>query len=196
MSGVVPSAQPPPPLPERPVRPVRFWRWRRNPLRRRTDRIEARITLALLLLVPPLGCAALVAAGDTAQRHYRAVAEREARTRHQVTAVVIGAAPPAEVRLTAPDGRTRTVLTAVPPGRTAGDTVRVWVSSDGTPTGPPMPAGEIRSRAVGWAMLAFLTVALLGYAVHAIAVLALRWRNLAAWDARWAETAPRWTTSP
>ncbi|MEV7289364.1 hypothetical protein AB0O01_33255 [Streptomyces sp. NPDC093252] len=214
MSGAVPPAQPPPrPRPERPLRPVRpvpFWRWRRNPLRRRTDRLEAWSALALVLLVPLLGLTALFGAGDAAERHYRAVAAREAQTRHHLAAVLVRDAPehpepgsdearlaryPAEVRFTAPDGRTRTAAAEVPPGLAAGDGVRVWVAADGTPAGPPMTADEIRSRTMGWALLAFLAVALAGCAVHGAAVLALRRRNLATWDAHWAETAPRWTTS-
>ncbi|MET8831964.1 hypothetical protein ABZX40_14375 [Streptomyces sp. NPDC004610] len=211
MSGAIPPAQPPPrPRPVRPVRPVPFWRWRRNPLRRRTDRLEAWSALALVLLVPLLGLAALFTAGDTAERHYRALAEREARTRHHLAAVLVRDAPehpepgsdearlaryPAEVRFTAPDGRTRTATAEVTPGLAAGDGVRVWVAADGTLTEPPMTSDEIRSRTMGWAMLAFLAVTLAGFVVHGVAVLALRRRNLAAWDARWAETAPRWTTS-
>ncbi|MFE2046785.1 hypothetical protein ACFXAZ_38900 [Streptomyces sp. NPDC059477] len=209
MSGDIPPAQPPPadqPCP--PVRPVPFWRWRRNPLRRRTDRLEARIALALALLVPLLAGAALFLAGDTAQRHYRATAEREEHTRRHITAVLVHDTPghpepgsdearhsryPAEVRFTAPSGGVRTGTTDVLPGLPADSPVRVWVTTDGTLTEPPMTADEIRSRTAGWALLAFLAVALAGYAVHVVVARALRRRNLAAWDARWAETAPRWT---
>ncbi|MFJ4685368.1 hypothetical protein [Streptomyces sp. NPDC088789] len=210
MSGVIPPAQPPP-APPAPVRPVPFWRWRRNPLRRRTDRLESWTALVLLLTVPLLGLAAMYAVGDTAHRHYRAEADRQYATRHLVTAALVHGAPrhpepgsdearetryPVTVRLTAPDGGTRTGRTEVPPGLSEGDTVRVWVAADGTITEPPMPPEEVRSRALGWALLTFLTVALTGVVAFAATVLALRRRNLAAWDLKWAETAPRWTISP
>jgi hypothetical protein len=54
---------------------------------------------------------------------------------------------------------------------------------------------QIRSRTMGWAILAFLAVALAGAGVHRAAALVLYRRNLAEWASEWAETAPRWTTS-
>ncbi|MEU1051304.1 hypothetical protein ABZ397_01840 [Streptomyces sp. NPDC005876] len=210
MSGAIPPAQPPP-APERYVRPVLPWRHRHNPLCRRTDRLQGWIALGLLLTVPLLGLLAALAVGDTADRHYRATAERQAHTRHHTTAVLLRDAPrhpepgsdearraryPVEVRFTDPHGRPRTGTTDVPPGTPADSAVRVWVGADGSLTEPPLTAEEVRSRAMGWAILAFLAVALLGVAAQWASAALLRRRNLAEWDARWAETAPRWTASP
>ncbi|AQA11684.1 Rv1733c family protein [Streptomyces malaysiensis] len=212
MSGVIPPAQPPPdPRHDKPVHPLSLWRWRHNPLYRYTDRLQGWIALALLLLVPVLGLGAMFVAGGAAQHHYRAAAEHRKETLHRTTAVLIHDAPghpepgsaearetryPATVRFTDPDGRTRTAKADVLPGLAAGSSVHVWVDKDGAIAEPPMPDAQIRSRTMGWALIAFVTVTLAGAAVYRCTTVVLRRRNLAEWDTEWAETAPRWTTSP
>ncbi|WP_369218217.1 Rv1733c family protein, partial [Streptomyces flavofungini] len=166
--------------------------------------------LALLLLVPVLGPLAAFFAGDAAHGHYRATAAQQARSRHPVTATLTHDAPrhpeagsaeaakaryPVTVRYTAPDGRPRTAETEVPPGLSRGSTVDVWAEPGGAMAEAPLSAAEIRSRALGWAMLAFVTVALAGFGAYGATALALHRRNLAEWDLRWARTAPRWSTS-
>ncbi|MFF3935026.1 Rv1733c family protein [Streptomyces phaeofaciens] len=215
MSGEIPPAQPPPaPEPHgrdhpRPPLPLMWlWLWRRNPLRRRTDRLQGRVALGLLLLLPAPALLAMFGVGDTAYRHYRTTAEHQARIRHHTTAVLVHDAPghlepgsdeargthyPVTVRFTGPGGQARTGKTDVIPGVSAGSTVSVWVGADGTLTEPPLTAEEIRSRAMGWALVAFLTVAVAGGAVYGAVAGVLRRRNLEAWDAMWAETAPRWS---
>ncbi|GHJ25764.1 hypothetical protein TPA0910_01970 [Streptomyces hygroscopicus subsp. sporocinereus] len=64
--------------------------------------------------------------------------------------------------------------------------------ADGAIAEPPM----IRSRAMGWALVAFLTVALAGTVAYRGAALVLHRRSLAEWGTEWTETAPRWTTPP
>ncbi|CDR02028.1 Rv1733c family protein [Streptomyces iranensis] len=212
MSGVIPPAQPPPDPPHHGlVHPLSLWRWRHNPLYRCTDRLQGRIALALLLLVPILGLGAAFAIGDAAHRHYRAAAEHQRQTLHRATAVLTHDAPdhpepgsaearenryPATVRFTDPHGRTRTAETGVLPGLSAGSSVHVWVDADGAIAEPPMTTEQIRSRTMGWGLVAFLTVTLAGAAAYRCATVVLRRRNLAEWDTEWAETAPRWTTSP
>ncbi|MDN3247049.1 hypothetical protein ACFW4O_28385 [Streptomyces mutabilis] len=212
MAGETPRAQPPPPDPPPGRDPhLLLWRWRRNPLRRRTDRVQAWIALGLVLAVLSAAPAAMYAVGDTVHRHYRSTAEHEARTRDHRPAVLVHDAPrhpepgsdeakktryPVEVRFTGPDGTTRTGETDVEPGLPADSTVLVWVDATGEITGPPLTADQIRSRTMGWAILAFLGVVLTGLAVHGVTGLVLHRRNLAGWDAAWADTAPRWSRAP
>ncbi|WP_399891322.1 hypothetical protein ACGH7X_31200 [Streptomyces sp. BBFR51] len=214
MAGEIPPAQPPPGVPD--PDPVRhpylvLWRWRRNPLRRRNDRLRAWITLGLVVAVLVAAPAAMFGAGDSAYRHYRGTAEHEARTRDHRPAVLVHDAPrhpepgsdeakkaryPVPVRYTGPDGAPRTARTDVEPGLPADSTVLVWVDAEGGITGPPLTAEQIRSRTMGWAILAFLGVVLTGLAAHAVTGLVLHRRNLAQWDAAWATTAPRWSRLP
>ncbi|MER7488353.1 hypothetical protein ABTY20_21075 [Streptomyces sp. NPDC126497] len=205
MAGETPPAQPPPGPPPRPL----LWRWRHNPLRRRTDTLHAWLGLGTLIAVLAVAPVAALLVGDTARRHYEDTARHQNLIRYETTATLVHDAPrhpepgsdeekrtryPVEVRVVTREGRTRTTRAEVPPGLTAGNTVRLWITADGEATDPPLTAREVRSRAMGWALLAAIGVALAGAAVHALTGHALRRRNLAAWDAAWAETAPRWTT--
>ncbi|MEV6880918.1 hypothetical protein [Streptomyces sp. NPDC051135] len=186
-------------------------RWRRNPLRRPTDRLRARIGLGLVLAVLVAAPAAMFRVGDSAYRHYVGTAAHQAQTRDHRPAVLTHDAPrhpepgsdeakktryPVTVRFTGPDGAVRTGTTEVAPGLPADSTVLVWVDTEGVITGPPLTTEEIRSRTMGWAVLAFLGVVLTGLAAHAVTGCVLHRRNLAQWDADWAATAPRWCGLP
>lgn len=205
MAGTVPPPQPPPGPPRRPL----LRRLRPNPLRRRTDTVRAWLGLGVLLTVLAAAPVAAAVVGDSAHRHYQDVARHQRQTRQLTDATLLHDAPrhpepgsdeerrtryPVEVRVVTREGRTRTTRAEVPPGLTAGSTVRVWTDSAGEATDAPMTGREVRSRAAGWALLAAIGVALAGAAVHAVTGAVLHRRNLARWDAAWAETAPRWTT--
>ncbi|MFE1754103.1 Rv1733c family protein [Streptomyces anandii] len=211
MARGIPRAQPPPDAPDAPDDLPRFvlWRMRRNPLRRTTDLAQAWIALGLFLAVLAAAPAAMFLVGDTAYRHYTDLAEHQRRTRQRTAAVLVHDAPrhpepgseeekqtryPVEVRFTDPTGRPRTARTDVVPALPAGSSVDVWAATDGTITGPPLTADQIRSRCMGWAIISALAVAAAGAGAYGLACLFLRRRNLAAWDTAWAGTAPRWTT--
>ncbi|MEU2898973.1 hypothetical protein AB0O72_28525 [Streptomyces sp. NPDC088106] len=205
MAGEIPPAQPPPGPPPRPV----LWRWRRNPLRRRTDRLQTWIGLGVLIAVLAAAPVAAVLVGDAARGHYEDTARHQLQTRYETNATLTEDAPrhpepgsdeekqtryPVEVRVVTREGRTRTTRAEVRPGLTADNTVRIWITADGEATERPLTSEEIRSRTMGWALLTAIGVALTGAAAHALTGLVLRRRNLAHWDTAWAETAPRWTT--
>lgn len=205
MTEQIPQAQPPPAL-----RTKRLWRLRHSPLRRRIDRVRTwagvAVTAAVLITAP----AAMLLAGRTTEHSLRDTAHDQAQSRHRSTAALLYDTPHhlepgsdeakhtrymAKVRFTDADGRTRTGDAEVPPGLPAGATVTVWSNEHGDLTDPPMTDGQIRSRALGWAATAGITVALAGAAVHAAIGLVLKRRSLAGWDKAWADTAPRWTVS-
>ncbi|AXK37144.1 hypothetical protein DVA86_07030 [Streptomyces armeniacus] len=202
-SAPAPSAAVPP-------GPVRLWRWRRNPLRRPSDLLQAWLGLALTAAV-------LAAVPLTAVLTYGAVhrvlhddATQEARAKHRTTAEVLDDVPqhpepdsqeaahtryPARVRFTAPDASTRTGSADVRPGLPAGSTVRVWTDDRGDLTGAPPSAEEIRNRALGWSLAASAVVAVAGAAAYGIAGRVLDRHRMAAWEHDWSETATRWTAS-
>ncbi|WP_241678484.1 hypothetical protein [Streptomyces lasalocidi] len=190
---------------------VLFWRLRRNLLRRRADLFQAWLGLGLFLAALATTPAAMFWAGDTAHRHYARLAQQQAAARQHTPAVLLedarghpepGSAEerrtryPTEVGFTDPGGTARTATTDVRPGLPKGSTVHVWAGPDGKLTGPPLDAGQVRSRAMGWAVLGALAVQGAAAAAYGVAARVLERRNLAAWDAAWTETAPRWTTSP
>jgi hypothetical protein len=189
---------------------VLFWRLRRNPLRRRADLVQAWLGLGLFLAALAATPVALFWSGDTAHRHYTRTAQQQAATRQPTTAVLLedarrhpepGSAEerrtryPVQVGFTGPGGTARTATADVRPGPPAGSTVRVWAGADGRLTGPPLDADQVRSRAMGWAVIGALAVQGAAAAAYGVAAGVLRRRTLAAWDTAWAETAPRWTTS-
>ncbi|WP_329347361.1 hypothetical protein OG226_01160 [Streptomyces sp. NBC_01261] len=190
---------------------VLLWRWRRNPLRRRTDLVQAWVAAGLFLMVLAGIPTTIFLAGDTAYRHYEKSARHQIATRHPVPAVLVRDAPrhpepgsdeakkaryPVTVRFTDAQGRSRTAQAHVRPALPAGSTVRVWVNAAGEVTGPPLTPEQIRNHSMGWALVAALTVPLIGAAVYGVADRRLERHNLARWDTAWAETAPRWTTFP
>ncbi|MFH8798264.1 hypothetical protein ACH4F6_01500 [Streptomyces sp. NPDC017936] len=206
----MPGRTPPPSLPREPPRVV-LWRLRRNPLRRRSDLAQGWIGVGLLLAVLAAAPLALFLVGDAAHRHYARTARHQAETRHHTTAVLLedarrhpepGSAEarktryPTKVRFTDPHGRLRTAEADVLPALPEGTPVRVWAGADGEITGPPLTPDQVRARAKGAAVIAALAVHAAAAAAYGTAGRVIQRRNLAAWDAAWADTAPRWTASP
>ena len=174
-----------------------------NPLRRRIDKIAACLA-ALLMAMFLTGAPMLSVAAARWAGHAAATGQRAARSWHQVPAVLLRGAPlPAlgwafgsswvPARWTAPDGQERAGRIPVSSRLAAGRTVRLWVDTAGSPTGPPLSHGAaVASEALA---AAFASVAL-GAVLWWLAG-AGRWvldrRRLAAWEAAWAAIGPQWT---
>jgi hypothetical protein len=175
-----------------------------NPLRRRTDKIAARLA-ALLLAVFLIGAPCVSAAAVGWAAHHGAAELRATRSWHQVSAVLLrGASAPTVAngvlgyyqvlaRWTAPDGRARTGRIPVSADMAAGRTVRLWVDAAGSPTGI-----SVNRRAVlaGEAVAVVVATVALGIVLLCLAE-AGRWvldrRRLAGWEAGWAAIGPQWT---
>ncbi|MFE8946808.1 hypothetical protein [Streptomyces sp. NPDC007856] len=183
------------------------WRLQHNPLRRRSDVVEAwtlLIVAVLLFVVTPLvGVAAGLRAHDTA----RSVAAAQRAERHQVRARVFGDPPErlsaeqgdraypyrAHVRWTEPGKGTRTAWARVPAGTRTGDTVSVWFDARGRSVSPPPDDAAVWQHAVTIGLVAAGGSAAAVLLVHAVERrIALRHR-LAEWEREWARTGPRWT---
>lgn len=182
-----------------------------QPLRRPTDLVQACIGLALTLAVLAATPLAMVLVGTTVHRSLQQTADEQAQSRHRTTAVLLHDAPrhpepgsqedrhtryPVKVRFTDPTGHPKTATADVRPGLPAKSTVQVWTTDTGKITDPPWTAKQIRSRTLGAAGAAGAGVLIAGALTYAAASRALDRRRLADWDKAWAQTAPRWTTSP
>ncbi|GGT05236.1 hypothetical protein GCM10010240_43390 [Streptomyces griseoviridis] len=186
---------------------VRGWRWRRSPLRRRSDVIEAWTVLAvavlLLLGAPALGSAA----GWWAHGQAQAVAAEQRAERRQVRAEVVGTTPDAlpsvqsggqhsyrtTVRWSEPGEAPRTTTARLPARTRHGETVTVWVDARGRNVPPPADAATIWRHAATMGACATAGSAALILLGHcAVRRAALR-RRMAEWDAAWALTEPQWT---
>lgn len=186
---------------------VRSWRWRRNPLRRRSDVVEAWTVLVVAVLLFVVAPLAGVAAGLRAHDEAGSLATRQRAERRQVRAQVIGGPPErvsavaddrehpyrAEVRWAEPGKGTRMAWARVPAGTRTGDTVPVWLDARGRGVAPPASDAAVRQHAVTVGVCAAggaAAVILLGHALERR--IALRHR-LAEWEREWARTGPRWT---
>ncbi|MEU3852861.1 hypothetical protein [Streptomyces sp. NPDC029554] len=189
--------------PRRNAAPVRLWRWRSNPLRRRSDRVEAWILLACWVLAVLCGAVAALAAATavdgalSAQRaQTRAVpavlTERAPRTPPVTTDGSGGDTVWATVRWTAPDGSPHTGRTEVEPDAAAGTRVTVWTDRAGELAEAPLGPTESMFQAVGTGVLAGAGAAAAVWACGRLARLRLDRRRLERWDGEWARVGPQW----
>ncbi|MGW1714911.1 Rv1733c family protein [Streptomyces sp. NPDC002156] len=181
------------------------WRWRRNPLRRRSDVVEAWTVLVVAVVLcvgaPLVGALAARWAHDEA----RATADAQRAERHQVRAVAVaGPVEPSalagrqhlyrvQVLWTEPGGGARTATAHVPAGTRRGDVIDLWLDAQGQAVAPPPGAAAVQQHAVAVGICAAgatVGVTLLARtAVHRTAVQ----RRLGEWERAWARTEPEWT---
>ncbi|GAB2728456.1 hypothetical protein [Streptomyces bullii] len=186
---------------------ARGWRWRRNPLRRRSDVVEAWTVLvvAVLLFVgaPLVGA---VAAG-WAHGEARAIAAQQRAERHRVRAEVVGRAGDslpsmqaagqhayrATVRWSEPGEGQRTAVARVPGGTRQGETVDVWFDSRGRSVTPPADGSTVWQHTVAVGVCAAGGAVALVLLAHGIVRRVALSRRLAEWEREWARTEPQWT---
>jgi hypothetical protein len=189
------------------ARCARWLGFERNPLRRRTDRIEAVIRLTsmvLLLVAVPLG---VIAVGQRVDHLALRHADAQRAAERQVTAVLLRPAPATGI----PDPYTSVQLTYVlarwqppgqaprsgevlaPAGASAGSTVTIWIDRSGALASPPPEHRDIAGDVAIAAVLAGLVMCLLLLGSNALARRALDRRRLQAWDAEWRAAGPQWT---
>ncbi|MBY8876248.1 Rv1733c family protein [Actinacidiphila acidipaludis] len=183
---------------------VRFWRWRRNPLKRGTDRAEAWSAVALTAVLAVGAPAAGVATGLGS-----AAAATPPAGWHTTTAVLTRQAPPSsygygtmqatgvrsDVRWTTPDGRTHHGLALVRPTSPAGSRVTVWLDRSGALRENPQDAAYVRARAVAFGMGAAGGTALVAGTGWACTKRYLDHRRSADLDREWARIGPEWGTA-
>jgi hypothetical protein len=177
----------------------------RNPLRRRSDRIQAWLlpgAVGVFLILGPL-----LAIGAIWWAHSENTASRQAeRSWHSAPAVLLASAPGPQMT----DNGANSWLVRVPArwtvagqqhegripvvsGSRAGSTARVWLDSAGRVQTPPLTTGQARDRVVvsTSAALAALAALLTVLAVGCCRML-IRSR-LISWEIDWLTFGPRWT---
>lgn len=170
----------------------------RNPLRRATDRAEA-----MLIGVLALGFLGLAPVAAVAVNHWAAAASQAAAraARYEVRAVLTGGAPDpirysglarfsAPATWVSPAGTVRTGQVPVTAGSRAGSTVLIWIDKSGRLV---RSAAELGSQGLAAALAVVLGAAMLAYLAASLARRFLHGRRMAAWDADWRATEPRWS---
>ncbi|MFD3828617.1 hypothetical protein ACFWSF_02375 [Streptomyces sp. NPDC058611] len=189
------------------------WRWRRNPLRRPTDLVEAWVAfgavVCFLLVAPALGWAVGARVDGTLQR----AANEQRQERHLVPAVVVRPAPepagdasadPSAQRTaprrtqvvaawTGPDGSSHegTVPAAEEPPRT-GDRFRMWTDGHGRAVGQPLDPSAAAFHAGTAGLAAAVCAAALVETVRRMVVRRLMHRRYIRLDRAWAAAWPDW----
>jgi hypothetical protein len=194
------------------VRAIRgLWRWRRNPLRRATDLVEAWVALVALLLIvvaaPVFGSLVGAAAQDTLQQSVR----QQHHDRHLVTATVVRklGGPLVEpdpdatsahytrsrvlADWTAPDGTRQhgpALTTLKSPHK--GDNFAVWTDQHGLITARPLDSTTATTHAVLAGFGAALLTAGLVEGGRRMIVWRMVRRRYARWDQAWDRAGPDW----
>ncbi|MET7480405.1 hypothetical protein ABZT17_39555 [Streptomyces sp. NPDC005648] len=182
-----------------PRRPL--WRWRRNPLRRHEDLVEAWIVLAVWVLVTLGGAVAGLVTGHAAADELA----RQRTERHPVRAVLAGDATGtatggggddrvlARVSWTGSDGRTHGGRTLVPAGDRAGARVVVWLDGRGALTNEPTGPVEAGFEAALLGAAAALAVGCTAVGAGLTARWWLDRRRLDEWGREWERVGPHWS---
>jgi hypothetical protein len=182
---------------------VWLWRWRRNPLKRRADAMEAWVVLgawALTVLagvLAGLGVARTVEHGLARERHeWRPVVahltERAPGTADSRSGTSSGDRVWAEVSWTVPDGSAHSGQARVDPGSPLGTPVTVWTDPEGHLVTKPATVAQAQLRAA-------LIGGLIGIGAGAVPFIGgrvlrgrLEARRMDQWDAEWARFGPLW----
>ncbi|CAM5677897.1 MULTISPECIES: Rv1733c family protein [Streptomyces] len=143
-----------------------LWRWRRNPLRRTTDLLEAWVALAAVALMVPGGVLAGLAVGGVAKDALLRSVRTQAQERHRVWATADRALPHAsldpdsetssgrnahrrvEAHWTGRDGSGHSGRVAAPHAVRIGERFRIWTDDRGRVVPRPMDAGTAGAHAV------------------------------------------------
>lgn len=182
---------------------VLTWRWRSNPLRRRSDVVEAWILLAAWLVATVGAVLAGVVATQCAERAL--ARDRAART--PVAAVLVRIVPGGtrdvvtgirhdrvvgSVRWTDAEGTVRTGVTPVKRDTEPGSPVRAWTDGHGRLVSAPVNAAEASARAaLAGAGAALVTGSAVLVAGHLIRLRVQR-RATERWGVEWERVGRHW----
>ncbi|MER7838646.1 hypothetical protein ABTY98_22910 [Streptomyces sp. NPDC096040] len=182
---------------------VWLWRWRRNPLKRRADTLEAWVLLGAWLFTVLAG----VLGGLAAARSVEDSLARERVEWHPVVAHVMDRAPGgsgpkseasggervwARVGWTVPDGSAHTGQVRVAAGSKVGTPVTVWSDPQGHLVTRPVTASEAHFRSALIGGLVGLSAAAVPFVAGLVLRGRLERRRMDRWDAEWSRLGPQW----
>ncbi|MFE9552047.1 hypothetical protein ACFYMW_05115 [Streptomyces sp. NPDC006692] len=187
------------------------WRWRGNPLRRKTDLAEAWLALVALVLIVLVAPVVGVVCGVLTDTTLRQAAAEQRLHRHQTTAVVMrpagpGAKVPEPDGWTGRDSRTPVVAnwtandgswhsgTLASPQRTpvVGATFRIWTDDHGSPVPRPIDVTAADTHAVFSGICAAAAAGGLIEGARRLIVWRLIRRRYERLDRAWARCGPDW----
>ncbi|MGW1162281.1 Rv1733c family protein [Streptomyces sp. NPDC002513] len=178
---------------------VWWWRWRRNPLRRRSDVLEAWVVLTVWVVTVVGGVLTGLAATHSVEHglareraEWRPVVALLTRDAPKATTASGAGRVWADVRWTGTDGRSHAGQARAAAGSRAGAAVTVWTDGNGSLVTRPASPSAARIRAAMVGVLVGTSVATVPYLVGRIVRERLERRRMARWDASWARFGPMW----
>lgn len=186
------------------VRVVRGARPDRNPLRRRSDRVETYLFAGLFVLAAAGAPLAAQAASHAAYAAALSAQRAQAAATHQVPAVTTQAAGssyggytivgyvPAQATWTSVTGIRHSGQVLAPAGSPRGTAVTVWTDAAGDLTSPPLRPSQVAGQADLAAIGAIAGVGVLYLSGIGIVRWVLYRRRMTAWAADWEVTARAW----
>ncbi len=191
-----------------------MWRWRPNPLRRRSDLVEAWAGLAAVAVAAVGAPVAGVVAGRAVDSTLQRVAATQRAQRHEVRAAVVALPRPrgdgpveakdtddssvsatghrARVAWTGTDHRTHYAQVSIVGRHTVGTTMPMWVDRANRPVDPPLDLTTATSNAIAAGAGAAVGVAALVMAVRSFIGWRILRRRLAVWERDWFRVSQEW----
>jgi hypothetical protein len=188
---------------------VRLWRTvhhGRNALARPSDRVQAALLIAVVLIgLSAIPFAAAVASEKYAQQ--TKVSLQQTSTRHLAMATLLrdgvavdstnrapGSPTPTDATWHLPDGTPRIGKISAGPGTLAGQTVPIWVDAGGNPAAAPLSAGAVDIVAVGVGLGLWLCLCLALASLYLLTRYGLDRARSARWQREWALLEERHTS--
>jgi hypothetical protein len=183
---------------------VRGLRPDRNPLRRRSDRVESYLLAGLLVAALAGAPFAAQAASHAAYAGALRAERAQLAALHQVRAVItepagdsnsaytLSTEVPVQAAWTSPAGERRTADILVLAGTPKGTRITIWTDARGNLSNPPLQPSQVAGQGDVAALGAIVTVVALYLCATGIVRYVMYRRRMAAWDADWVVTAQTW----
>ncbi len=185
-------------------RAIRGLRPDRNPLRRRSDRLETYLLAGLFVAAAVGAPFAAQAAGHAAYVRALHAEQAQQASSHQVRAVLtqaagtsmngysLGSDVPVQATWTSVTKVKRTGQVLAPAGSPKGSAVTIWTDDAGNLTNPPLQPSQVNGQSDLAALGAITGVGVLYLSGTMVARRVLNKRRMAAWAADWEVTARAW----
>lgn len=183
-------------------------RWRKHPLRRKVDVLEARLWLLVAALTLVCASSIGIAHGWAAFDREQSVVAEQRADRHLIRATVLRDAAtsspwadesgrsqrvPVPVRWVTASGGEATGEVPVAPGTERGQRTKLWLDSQGNVTSAPLEYSDVWAEALlvggSSAAVTFGAGALAGIAVR----MGCNRRRATIWESEWRRVEPEWS---
>ncbi|MGI5452546.1 Rv1733c family protein [Streptomyces sp. CA-249302] len=182
---------------------VWLWRWRRNPLKRRADAVEAWVVLGAWAVTVLAGVLAGLAATQSVEHglarervEWRKVearlTEKAPGTASKQSGTSSGDQVWGKVHWMAPNGSGHTGQVRVRPGSAAGTPVAVWTDPEGRLVTRPATVSQAHLRAALIGCLVGVSAAVVPFVGGRVLRGRMESRRIDQWDTEWARFDPLW----